>query len=599
MLWYQRVDLGGGGLTVGCNGPPHVLQNAASGVTAFPHAGHVRWGSTTLMVPHCTPPPPSFQHLPVSGHAHPVQAERHPAPCRGGASLLWAVLVVLVGIGVYHNSFSGQFLFDDYSCIVDNPSIRTLWPLRVTLSAPPETALAGRPVVALSLAVNYALGRLDVRGYHVVNLTLHLVSALLVLGIVRRTLLSPCLVSRYGPEASWLALAVALVWMTHPLLTESVTYLIQRTELFMAFFFLLTLYSVIRGAGSPSPATWCTVAVVSCALGMASKEVMVVAPLLVLLYDRVFLSGSVREAFRKRLWLYGGLSLTWVVLVALMTTGPRTTTAGFGVQGLTPWDYAVTQLGVILHYLRLAFWPYPLVVDYSDWPIAKSLAGVAPAAGVIGTLVIATCWAIRRWPPVGFLGAWFFATLAPTSSILPIVTEVAAERRMYLPLCAAVVLVVMGAWEFLRRVGWQDSFRRRFVAGLVIVLVGVLGGVTVKRNAVYRSEVAILREVIAARPKNARAHYNLGIALAEQGQRAEAIAHLREALRWDPQYAEAHGNLSLLLAQQGQREEAVVHYTEALRLNPSLSMPSARPSASRTEPPSLVHAAPSERGTDE
>lgn len=499
------------------------------------------------MVPHCTPPLAGFQHL-----------------------LLCAALIVLVGIAVYHNSFSGQFLFDDYSCIVDNPSIRTLWPLRVTLSAPPETALAGRPVVALSLAANYALGRLDVWGYHAVNLTLHLASALLVLGIVRRTLLSPRLLSRYGPEATWLALAVALVWMAHPLLTESVTYLIQRTELFMGLFFLLTLYGVIRGAGSPSPVTWYTVAVVSCTLGMASKEVMVVAPLLVLLYDRVFLSGSVRDAFRKRLWLYGGLSLTWFMLVALMTTAPRTTTAGFGVQGLTPWDYAATQLGVILRYLRLAVWPHPLVVDYSDWPIAKSLADTAPAAGVIGSLVIATVWALRRRPEAGFLGAWFFVILAPTSSVLPIVTEVAAERRMYLPLCAVVVLVVIGAWELLRRVGWQEPSRRRIAAGLVVVLVGVLGAVTVKRNAVYRSEVSILQDVIAARPKNARAHYNLGIAIAEQGQREEAIAHFREALRCDPTYAEAHGNLGLLLAQQGQREEAIGHYTEALRLKPSL-----------------------------
>jgi hypothetical protein len=519
-----------------------------------------------------------------------IKLERH--------SLLCTALVVLVGIGAYHNSFSGQFLFDDYSCIVENPSIRTLWPLRVTASAPPETALAGRPVVALSLALNYAVGRLNVWGYHAVNLTLHLVSALLVLGIVRRTLLSPRLLSRYGPEASWLALAVALVWMAHPLLTESVTYITQRTELFVGLFLLLTLYCVIRSAGSNAPQRWGAAAVVSCALGMASKEVMVVAPILVLLYDRAFLSGSVREAFRKRLWLYGGLSLTWVVLVALMTTGPRTTTAGFGVQGLTPWDYAATQLGVILQYLRLAFWPHPLVVDYSDWPIAKSLADTAPAAGVIGSLVIATVWALRRRPEAGFLGAWFFVILAPTSSVLPIVTEVAAERRMYLPLCAVVTLVVLGGWECLRRVGWQEPFRRRFAAGLVAVLVGMLGVVTVKRNAIYRSEASILQDAIAARPKNARSHYNLGIALAEQGQRAEAIAHFREALRWDPRYAEAHGNLGLLLAQQGRHEEAMAHYTEALRLKPSLST-YVRPNASITEPPPLGHTASSERTAHE
>ena len=481
------------------------------------------------------------------------------------------LVVILIGLLAYHNSLSGSFLFDDYSCIVENPAIRQLWPLWKSVSAPPEVAIAGRPVAAFSLTLNYAAGHLRVWGYHAVNLGLHLLSAVLFLGIVRRTLLSPRLRNRYGRAAPWLALAVALVWMVHPLLTESVDYIIQRTELLMGCFLLATLYSTIRSDSAPHPWRWWAAATASSTLGMASKEVMVMAPMIVLLYDRLFLSASFRDAFHRRGGLYLGLALTWIVLAVLVASGARTTTAGFSVQGLTPWDYAKTQCGVIAHYLRLAFWPHPLVVDYSDWPIALDLAQVAPGAVGIAALVIATLWALRRRPEAGFLGVWFFGLLAPTSSVLPIATEVAAERRMYLPLCTVVALVVIGGWEVLRRIVRPDGLRRGLAAGLGALLVGALGWATIKRNEVYRSEISILRDVIAKRPTNARAHYNLGIAFAEQGRREEAIQRFVEALRLDPAYAEAHGNLGVLLAEQGRREEAMEHDAQALRLNPSLA----------------------------
>ncbi|MBI3011354.1 MAG: tetratricopeptide repeat protein [Candidatus Omnitrophica bacterium] len=490
---------------------------------------------------------------------------------QGRGRVALPLMVILIGVGVYHNSLLGQFVFDDYSCIVDNPKIRRPWPLWETVSAPPETAIAGRPVVAVSLAANYAAGRLEVWGYHAFNIMLHIVSGLLLLSILRRTLRGRRLRGRYGREAAWLALTATLVWMVHPLLTESVDYIIQRTELLMGFFLLLTLYSVIRGADAAHPQRWHAAAVASCALGMASKEVMVVAPLLTLLYDRIFLSMSFRETFQRRGGLYVGLTLTWLVLAVSVATGARVTTAGFGVQGLTPWDYVKTQCGVILQYLRLAFWPHPLVADYADWPVAKTLLDVAPQALAIIVLVIATLWALRYRPAAGFLGAWFFGLLAPTSSVLPILTEVAAERRMYLPLAAVVTLIVVGGWDGLRRLPVGDRWRRSLAAGLVTILVGTLGWVTIRRNEVYRSEVSLLRDVIAKRPTNARAHYNLGIALAEQGKAEEAGTHFVEALRLDPNYAEAHGNLGAVLAKQGKAEEAVDHYRRALRLNPSLA----------------------------
>ncbi len=204
-------------------------------------------------------------------------------------------IIVLAVWAAYANSLSTPFVFDDMKSIHENPTIRHLWPLADVLS-PPNTATgaAGRPVVNLSLAINYALGGLEVRGYHVFNTLVHALAALTLFGVVRRTLLRPVLRERFGPAALPLSFAVALLWALHPLLTESVTCVVQRTESLMGLFYLLTLYGFIRAVDSPVPGRWEIFSVIACLLGMATKEVMVSAPLIVLLYDRTFVAGSFR-----------------------------------------------------------------------------------------------------------------------------------------------------------------------------------------------------------------------------------------------------------------------------------------------------------------
>src|SRR6266478_10167003 len=192
------------------------------------------------------------------------------------AGRLISVGLIGAGVAVYYNSFAGVFLLDDHWRILDNLQIRQLWP--------PWHALAhnSRPLVQVSLAVNYALGGLNVWGYHAFNLAVHLLGGLVLFGIVRRMLQSERPRARYGASACWLALAVAAIWLVHPLQTESVTYLIQRAESLMGLFYLLTLYCGIRGVQSPRPGAWFLGAVVACGLGMGSKEVMVTAPIMML-----------------------------------------------------------------------------------------------------------------------------------------------------------------------------------------------------------------------------------------------------------------------------------------------------------------------------
>src|SRR5439155_17727388 len=225
----------------------------------------------------------------------------------------------------------------------------------------------------------------------------------------------------------------------------------QRTESMMALFYLLTLFLVarpfqgrVRGPERPAPHLRYphAFAIGACALGMACKESMVTAPVMVVLYDRVFLFDSITQAFRSRWALYGGLAATWIVLAAVNWSGSRVHSAGFST-GISPWTYLLNQAVMIVRYLRLAIWPRSLVLAYGT-PQPVTLVDVLPYALVVLALLAATAVALWRRPALGFLGAWFFVTLAPTSTIVPIATEVGAERRMYLPLVAVVTIVVAG-----------------------------------------------------------------------------------------------------------------------------------------------------------
>ena len=470
-----------------------------------------------------------------------------------------ALLLIGMALVAYQNSLSAPFIFDDYGTIVGNTAIASLWPARgVTTSM--------RPLVHLTLAVNYAIGGFRPWGYHLVNLAIHTLAGLTLLGVVRRTLHLPALRSRYGQAASGLALAVALLWTIHPLQTSSVTYLIQRSESLMGLCYLLTLYCVIRTATTQAQPHWTILAVVCCALGMGSKPVMVTAPLMVLCYDRIFLSCSWRQLIRQRRGLSLGLMATWGVLAAclLWDTGHSKATFGAGLQ-VTPLDYVATQPGVVLQYLKLALWPQSLCLDYG-WPVARTAEAILVPTVTVGLLIAATGWALWRFPKIGFLGFWFFGILAPTSTVFPL-ADAAMEHRMYLPLASVIILVVLGGYAAISQLPVsRESLRRRLGAGLIVICAVALTAGTIRRNVDYRSQLAMWNDVVTKRPENARGHLYLGNALDARGRLQEAAAHFLEALRLRPGYAKAHLNLGNALTKQGQLDEAAAHFLEALRL---------------------------------
>jgi tetratricopeptide (TPR) repeat protein len=367
--------------------------------------------------------------------------------------LLSGAVLAAAAIAVYSRSFSVPLLYDDNSAIVDNATIRH-W--STAFLPPVNTSTTGRPVLNLSLAVNHAISGTAVWSYHALNLAIHILAGLTLFGIVRRTLrLRSGQVLGRGAEAesSLIAFFAALLWTLHPLQTESVTYIVQRAESLMGLFYLLTVYCFIRGicaerAGRVSW-VWFTLSVVSCLLGVGTKEVIVSAPLIVLLYDRTFEAGSFREALRVRWGIHLSLVATWLPLAGLVaSTGwDRNGMSGFDV-GVAPWAYWLTQFEAVARYLWLSVWPHPLVFEYGTFWVTHP-AKVALCAPLVAGLAVAVLVALWRRPAAGFLGAWFFVILAPTS-IVPGRMQMIVEHRMYLPLAAVVVAGVVGLHNVLR-----------------------------------------------------------------------------------------------------------------------------------------------------
>ncbi len=492
-----------------------------------------------------------------------------------GHRLLFPAILAFGVLVTYRSSLDVPFVFDDFQGVVHNPNVQDLSsPLKIFQDPEGGSLTGSRPLAALTLAVDYALYGRDVRGYHVVNIAVHLAAALALFGLVRRTLELPHFTSGAGRDAGGTAFAIALLWALHPLPSECATYITSRTESLMGLFYLLTLYCFVRAGASPQArGRWRKAAVACCLLSMASKEVAVSLPLAVLLYDRLLVGRAWRDIWRTDRPFYAALGATWAALLGfvLLSLEQRLKFIGIDVMGLS-WDrYALTQAGILLHYLRLCVIPFPLSIDYSDWRVVEAVTDVLPQLLAVGTLLVGTvlCW--HRAPALFFLGACFFMILAPTSSVLVLKTELATERRMYLPCAVIMTLLVSGVRQAFDRAFPGASRRRTRLlqeGGVLAALSLCFIVLTVRRNAEYWDD-ALWRETIRDRPRNARAHNNMGTALQRGGIVEQAFRHVEKAVAADPTSYVMHGNLGLLHEMRGMDAKARHHYEEALRLAPN------------------------------
>jgi hypothetical protein len=490
---------------------------------------------------------------------------------RRRAALLSLVLVAAT-VAVYANSISAPFVFDDIPVIVENQQLGTFWPLGPVLLGVRGAPTGGRPVTSLSFHLNELVAGRSPTGYHAVNILIHLIAGLTLFAVLRRMLRSADEPKGSSNAAVAMAFAVSLLWLVHPLQTESVTYISQRAESLMGLFCLVALYCAVRGFEGDRPERWFRRAALASLLSVLSKEVGVVVPLIILAYDRLAVSESLKGALKRHWKLYAGLALTWVAAGALQLTAPRGYSVSLSDPDLLPWAYFQRQIVALPMYLKLVFWPSPLILDYG-YPPVPPLPRLLAAGFFLVALIALSVWALRRKSLAGLAGVVFFLVLAPSSTVIPIVTEIVAEHRMYLPLGCVLAVAVGGAFE-LSRVARERGLRlsppNTRIVGWALLGAAALGfgALTWQRNRIYQSDVALWRDTVAKVPGNARALSNLGWALLRAGDAGEALGYFRTAVSHRPGFYDANAGAATALERLGGLGEAVTYMRRAVAANP-------------------------------
>jgi len=481
----------------------------------------------------------------------------------------------VLGVAIYSNTLGVPFVFDDSQNIRANRHIRIA---RLGWRELREAALESpspRPLANLSFALNYYFGGYEPAGYHVVNVAIHVVNGVLVY-LLALILLQPGLGtgqptrselprSRAPPVAA-MSLLAAAIFVAHPLQTQSITYIVQRMSSLAAMFYLLSLLLFLHGrlgpAGRRRLGLWAGSGL-CWLLALGSKQIAATLPLLVWLCEWYFFRDLSRE------WLMRNLKIALAGVAVLAALGfvylgihPFEQLATYyASRDFGPLERMLTQLRVVIFYIGLLLLPLPERLNLLH-PFETSRSLVDPIttllalAALLGLLGLAIRLA-RRQRLASFCILWFLLHLAIESSFIPL--EMVFEHRLYLPMFGFATLAAQLLFSLL-------TTRRAMVISAVLIV--ALATAAHVRNRIWRDPVTLWSDVIAKNPNRHRPHNNLALALERQGRADEAIRHYTAALRLKADVAEVHTNLGHLLGERGRLDEAIRHLSQALRLEP-------------------------------
>lgn len=498
---------------------------------------------------------------------------------------------------VYANTLQVPFLFDGLTCIVENPLIHNFGALfdlesyrKFGLPEDIRNNMVTRFVAYVTFAFNYRLHGVAPPGYHLVNIAIHLLNALLVYELFRLTFERCASTSTNGQRGEFFALVAALIFVVHPVQTNAVTYIVQRFSLLATFFYLLALIAYIRAATEKSRSSrrnYYIVALVATILAMYTKEISFTLPIMIALYDLAFLDGERRTRLKRLAPILATLVLipaTVMTLSALSaitggSVGNALNLANLSATPISRWDYFITQWQVIVTYLRLLLWPVGLNFDY-DYPVATSLfSGKVLLSGLLllslslTGLYLLFCRRFRKsvessWRLAGFGLVWFFLTLVMESSIIRL-DDIILEYRLYLPAIGFIGSVVaLGDWGRDRLFpSWSQAWRRSATIMICAALVGSLGIATILRNNIWRDPYLFWQDASAKSPNKSRPLGNLANAYCEQGRFNEARPLFVKAKALDPKSWIPPYQLGQIYLVLNQPDQAIDELTQAARIN--------------------------------
>jgi len=496
--------------------------------------------------------------------------------------LLVGALIAATGLIVYSNTFRVSFRFDDIDSIVDNPNVQmrvlSLDHLEGLFKSTYRDTI--RVFSYLTFALNYYWGEFDVWGYHLVNILIHITSGILVYWFLILTLNLPSLKERYGSSSNKIALFTSLIFISHPIQTQSVTYIVQRMASMAGMFYLLSLVLYVKGRLS---GRWVRYACfggmgVSYLLGVFTKENAAILPVVIALYEFYFFQNLDLSHKGKRILsiLVGILFVLGILLFVIWGERYlRVIQEGYAYRTFTMSERILTQFRVVLYYLTLLVYPHPsrLNLDY-DFALSKTIFD--PVTTLISILIIAGMivygvWIAKKRPVVSFCILWFFINLAIESSIFPL--EMVYEHRLYIPSVGPFLLFSLLVTEGMSRIGKKKIqgkkllFAEVTVLGVVIVL---LAAGSYLRNRLWTQDIDFWTDCVKKSPQKARPYVNVGYTYLNQGNYEKALDWTQKAITLDPKYSTAYYNLSIIFEKMGDLNQALAMGERALEIEPKL-----------------------------
>lgn len=493
------------------------------------------------------------------------------------------IIIILLGGILYANTLNSPFVFDDAHNITDNPYIRisdVSWKSLYTAGL--QSPSYRRPVANISFSLNYLFGKYDVRGYHIVNVAIHILNGILVYFLagflfrhVSVNVISPASgVSVSGlPNTSiaLMSLFSALIFVAHPVQTQSVTYIVQRMNslatLFYLSSFLLYLHARLRTkeSGHRRKAALSTGCGISWLLALGSKEIAIMLPFSIFLYEWFFFQDLNRDWLLKhvKILLFFVLVSGLIILLFMGGLPFEEISASFAKREFSMGERILTQFRVIILYLSLLLLPLPSRLNLlHSFSTSRSLIEpITTLWALIGILFLIglAIMLSRKHRLISFCILWFFIHLAIESSVIGL--EMVFEHRLYLPMVSVSVLFVFILFHLMRKkIAW--------ISGVCILIVLLLGTGTYLRNHVWRDQISLLSDVVTKNPQSYRAWNNLGYTRGKRGNADSALDHYRQALKIKPDYADAHYNIGVALERQGNPRGAMGYYYKAITVNP-------------------------------
>lgn len=470
-----------------------------------------------------------------------------------------------IALGVcscYFITLNAPFIFDD-TFLLEEIQRKTWYQLLL-----PSAGL--RPFYKLSFALNFYISGIEPWSYHVVNILIHIANAWLLFEIVRYSLFLERWQGRFQKSAVNISFVVSVIWAVHPLQTQAVTYLSQRCEIMMTFFYLLSMLLMIRSRDSDKSGCWQIAAVISFLFGLGSKEAMISAPLAIFLYDRFFLYSSVKETLKKHWIYYSGIILILLIPFSyLLVVGKLSHYLAYltGRHGVDPWNYLLTQIEVTLHFIRLSICPWPLCFDYG-WTISTGIKSMIIPLCIWGMLIYFFIRLVKRNLFLTFPLCFFIINLFPRS--IATSPHAVVEYRMYLPLAGLIVFYVIGTYLLMKdlfdkKKRYKDLEQVLFLL-LPACVIGVFIIMTFSRNGLYNDPLELWKDTAMKAPHNFRAWNYYGIALSEEKDFDKAKMCFEKALRIFPGNMMALNNLANIYTETGDFDRAVPLYYQSLKI---------------------------------